>query len=204
MLDSMDASVALVAFGAFLGGLLVIARVTSWVASVVLYLKPALANERKGLAFAIAPLLLHSGPWLLVAVVMAVWYAASSSTAVYLWAVVSGLSLAAAFVGAAVALAYWRRQRPPSEPPALTPERFIQLRRRFFWRNSLFFAFAGPFGFAVFSTLAFAHDVGFLLIMFLASFAAGWVWSWFMWQWQGELLKVDEKRRAKRERDHAV
>jgi len=201
----MDASVALVAFGAFLGGLLVVARVMSWVASIALYVKPAAsANTRKGSPITIAPLLLHSGPWFLVAAAIAVWYAASSPRAAYLWAVVSGLSLAAAFVGAAVALVYWRQRRPPSEPPPLTPERFLQLRRQFFWRNSLFFAFAGTFGFALFSSLSYARDIGFLLIVFLMSFATGWVWSWFMWQWQGELLKVNEKARVKRARDNAV
>jgi hypothetical protein len=122
----------------------------------------------------------------------------------YLWAVVSGLGLAAAFIFAAVALAYWRQRRPSSEPPPLTPERFLELRRQFFWRNSLLFAIGLPAGFAIFSTLSYARSIGFLLVLFLIAFASGWVWSWFMWQWCGEALKVNEKARLKQSRDNAV
>lgn len=201
----MDASVFLVAFGAFLGGLFVVARVSAWVAGIVVFFKPSgPATAQPNAAYVLAPLFLHSGPWLLAVAVTAVWYAASSARAAYLWAVVSGLVLAMAIVGTAVVLAYVRQKRPRPEPQPLTPQRFLELRRQFFWRNSLFFGIALPVGFAVFDPFPAARNVAFLVITFLSSFAGGWLWSWFMWQLYGENLKLIEKARAKRATDNAV
>jgi hypothetical protein len=201
----MDSSVALLAFASFLGGLLVTSRVIAWIAGLLLFLKPSTPTDtgaRFGLA--IAPLFLHSGPWLLAIAVTGVYYAATSPRAAYLWAVVGGLTFTIAFIVVATPRVFLQQRKPRPEPPPLTPERFLALRRRFFWRNSLFFAFCMPAVFAFPSSLDFGRDISFLVVVFVAGFACGWAWSWFMWQWYGEALKVNEKKRQRRQRENAA
>jgi hypothetical protein len=200
----MDASVALLAFGSFVGGLLVVARVVSWVVGLIVYFKPSTpAATSPRPAFAIAQVFLHSGPWVLAVAVVAVYYAATSARAAYLWAVLGGLGLAAAFVGLETVRALWRRRSAQPEPP-LTPERFASLRGSFFRRNSVLFAIAMPVGSALMSSFDYERELGLLFFLCLAGALTGWVWSWFMWQWYGEALKVREKARQKRERQSAV
>lgn len=202
----MDRSILILAFTAsFMGGLLVASCVSSWIAGLLRFFKPptpADGSRRSGLA--VVPLLLHSGPWVLAIAVACVYYAATSPRAAYLWAVVGGLSLAIALVGAATLLGLLRRRRSESAPRALTPERLLAIRRRFFWINSLLFAFGLPALFAFQSPHLFGNDNGFLVIVFAASFAGGWLWSWFMWQWYGAVLQANDKARQRRERDNAV
>jgi hypothetical protein len=137
--------------------------------------------------------------------VATVGYAATSSNPSFFWAVVGGFSLAIAFVGGATALVLWRQRRPQKpEPQPLTAERLLAIRHRFFWRNSLLFAFGMPAFFAYQYWQGFGHDPIFLVMICVVSFAADWVWSWFMWQWYGESLKANEKARLRRERENAV
>jgi hypothetical protein len=198
----MDSSVALLAIASFLGGLLVTSRVIGWTTGLLLVFRqspPGNTSARVG--FTIAALFFHSGPWLLVITAGAIYYAASSPRASYLWALVGGLALAVVFIGAATLRASLQLRRPLRQ---LTPERLLVLRRRFFWGNSLVFAFCMPAFFAFQASLSFARDAWFLAIVFVASFAVGWMWSWFMWQWYGAALKVREKARQRRERENVV
>jgi hypothetical protein len=155
-------------------------------------------------AGAIAQVFLHSGPWALAIAVAGVYYAAISPRPAYLWSVVGGLGLALAFVAFATLRALWRQRSVQPQEHPLTPERFLTLRRRFFWRNSLFFAVAMPAGIAFTASGEYERGFGFLLFVFLAGGLTGWLWSWFMWQWVGEALKVKEKARQRREQENAV
>jgi hypothetical protein len=202
----MDPLVLLVAFASFLGGLLVTSRVIAWLIGLALFFKPSTtsgASLRFGLIVAL--FLLHSGPWVLAVAVAGVFYAASSSHPAYLWAVGGGLALALSLIGVATLRAFLHQRRPKSEPPPLTPERLIVLRRRFFWRYSLLFALVGTISSAFGLPLSFSKDFGFFLFIFIASLLVGWGWSWFMWQYYGAILQVNENRRKKeRERKNAV
>lgn len=180
-------------------------RVISWITGLVVFVKArgsAGPAARPGLV--IAPLLLHSGPWVLVIAVAGVFYASTSANATHLWVVVGGLALAIAFVAWGTLRAFLRHQQPSSEAPPLTPERFLALRRRFFWRNSFAFAVIMPAVLFFQSSLSFGRNVGLLVFAFILSFGGGWLWSWFMWQWYGEALKVNEKRRQARKGQDAL
>jgi hypothetical protein len=133
-----------------------------------------------------------------------VFYAASSANGLYVWVVVGGLVLAAAVVAWATVTALLRHKHSASEAPPLTPERLLALRRRFFWRNSLVFAFVMPAVLFFQSSLDAGRDVALLFFAFIVSFGGGWLWSWIMWQWYGETLKVNEKRRQLREGQNAL
>jgi hypothetical protein len=194
----MDARIALLGAASFMGGLFVTSRVIAWVTLLVLSFKSPPGASGKPLG--VAPLVLHSGPWALAFAIGGVWYAASSSQQAYLRAVGIGLGLAVALMAGVIARAVLR-SRSAIEPPPLTAERLLLLRRRFFWRNSLFFAVANPLFLFLFFPDAAAWGLGVILVACGASFLGGWVWSWFMWQWYGESLKVGEKRRRQREQN---
>lgn len=202
----MDWSIPLaVAFASFMGGLLVISSVTSWVGGLLLFFKPsATASDGRRSGLAIVPILFHSGPWVLLIAVAGIYYVATSGRPEYLWAVIGGLASAIALIGAAILVGLLRRRRQKSAPQALTPERLLAIRRRFFWINSLLFGIGLPALVGLQSPQVFGGDNGFVVIMFFGSFGCGWLWSWFMWQWYGAVLKANEKARQRRERDNAV
>jgi hypothetical protein len=202
-LDRMDPLVLLLAFASFIGGLLVASRVIDWIAGLALFFKGPADSYRSG--FVIAALLLHSGPWVLALAVAALFYAGSSSRDAYRWAAIGGFALALCVLGAAMLRIVLRQRNTDSGPPPLTPERFIALRRRFFWLSSLFFAFCIPATLLFQIPLSFSRDFGFLLFVFVLSFLGGWAWSWFMWQFYGASLQANENRRKKeREKKNAV
>lgn len=181
-----------------MGGLFVTSRVIAWVTLLVLFFK--VPSGAPGKPLGLAPLFLHSGPWALTFAVGGVWYAASSSRPGYLWAVGIGLGLAVVLMAGVIAPAVLR-SRSAVEPPPLTAERLLLLRRRFFWRNSLFFAVANPLFLFLVLPDAVAWGPVVMLVACGASFLGGWAWSWVMWQWYGESLKVGEKRRRQRQQN---
>jgi len=198
----MDLPVATLGVASFFGGLLVVSRVLSWAVGLLQFLKPSAPADHRGpTGLVLAPLLLHSGPWLLAIAAFGVYYVATLPRSAFLWAVVAGLGLAAAYIAGATLFALWRqRRRPAPEPPPLTAERLLAIKRRFFWRNAFLFAFALS-GFFAYTERAYAS---FLFISFVSGFAGGWLWSWFMWQWYGEELKLQDRRRQARKHENAV
>jgi MFS family permease len=195
----MDTTVSLVALASFMGGLLVTSRMLGWVALLISSVK---TEGRDGAhtrsLFAIGPLLVHSGPWTLLLAAAGVYYAARSPDRAYLVAVIAGLGLAMVFIIVGSLIAVLRQRRPRAEPP-LTPERFLAIRRKFFWGNSLLFGFLASLV-AMFQPWSSRSDApSFAVLFFILGFPAGWAWSWFMWQWYGAALQVKEKRRKERE-----
>ncbi len=93
----------------------------------------------------------------------------------------------------------------PSLTQPLTPERFLRKRRHFFWLVSLCNAFFAP-TFVIYTSPAMSRENSQLLALFvgLIAFVGGWLGAWFLWQWYGEALKVNEKARLLRERAHEV
>lgn len=201
-LERMDFSIAIVAFAAFFGGLLLVSRVTSWVAGLVVALKSTPAEPGASTAPLLALLFLHSGPWSLVVVIGAIYYVASLAEPGWLWAVLGGLSSAAALLAAVVSVAYWRQKRGATAPASgpLTPERLLQIRRRFFWGISLSFGGAVA-AFMLYQMWPyFSQSVGLVAVVVGICLSAGFVFSWFMWQWHGAELQAreDAPRRAKK------
>jgi hypothetical protein len=202
----MDWSIPLaVAFASFMGGLLVVSSVISWVGGLLLFFKPSgTVNDGRRSGLAIVPLLFHSGPWVLLIAVAGIYYAATSGRPEYVWAVVGGFASAIALVGAAILLGFLRRRRQNAASKALTPERLLAVRRRFFWINSVLFGVGLPALVGLQSPQVFGGDNGFVVLMLFVSFGCGWLWSWFMWQWYGAALQAKEKARQRRERANAV
>ena len=197
----MNQNWPLLAVLSFVGGLLVASRVASWVFLVAAFVKQPRATHRM---LSAPSLFLHSGPWVLAIGVAAVRYVSASQPS-YLWSVVGGLCAAAAAVLCTFLFASWRRRYTKLGPQPLTPERLLAIRRRFFWINSLGFAVFLPLGLMYMSPELSRSD-GQLLGLFVGvvAFCTGWFFSWFMWQWYGEQLKVNEQARLKREQANVV
>jgi hypothetical protein len=194
----------LTALAGFMGGLFVVSRMLRWLATLM----PSLggtneARASRQLLPASASLLLHSGPSSFAIAIAAVWYVAQFSSRAYLLAVIAGIGLAVALVAVGSVLAVLRRRNAQSEP-ALTPERFLARRRRFFWTNSLLFATVGAITGLVPGWLTHGGSAGFAVLAFMVGFPTGWLWSWFMWHWYGAALQVQEKRRKERDSGRAV
>ena len=185
----------------FFGGLLVVSRVLSWAIGLLQFLKPSAPAVRSGLSgLVLAPLFLHSGPWLLAIAAAGVYYVATLPRPALLWAVVVGFGLAAAFVTSVTLLVLWHQRQPAPESPPLTAERLLAIKRRFFWRNAFFCALIGS-AFVAYTERGYG---AFLLVTFLGGFGGGWLGSWFMWQWYGEELKLQDRGRQARKHENAV
>ena len=192
----MDPQLLSIAIASFIGTLLVVSRVGGWVL-LLRSLSPTSTGPLSPLSFAsLAPLVLHSGPWILAVALAGIYYAATSSLPGALRALLAGALLATGIV----ALGVWRSTRRAAPQP-LTPSRLLTIRRRFFWGNSLFFALASSL-FLAYGPLDVPRHQRDILVLFgfFIAFAGGWAWSWFMWQWYGEQLKVKEQARLKRKR----
>ena len=199
----MDASVALVGFASFIGGLLVVSRMMHWLALLVRSAKAQSTDgARKRTLPVLVPLVLHSGLWTLVLASVAMYYVTKSSRGEYVPAAYAGVGLAAALVLGGSLWSVLRKSHTRSGLP-LTPERLLSIRRRFFWSISLFFAASFVAGFSLFG-LTPPEAPGFAVMLFPLGFAGGWVWCWFMWQWYGAALQVREKHRRQREGENAV
>jgi hypothetical protein len=197
----MDLSHLLVAFGGFIGGLLVASRVFAWIVGSVLSIKSSMSAAR-GTPWigSLAPIFLHSGPWFLAIVIGVGYYVASLPDPLLLWALLAGLALAASFLGLAIAMARHRRTRVHSVAMQLTPERLATIRRRFFWINTLSMGVVMTAGMLYQSWSIVGDSVGLLVFAFGVSLCGGWLWSWFMWQWYGTALQSQEDARRRREK----
>ena len=190
----MDMTILALLFGGFLGGLLVTSRTLAWLAGLHAALHPktdAIAGRSVG--HWVVPLLLHSGPWLLLVTAGVVRYEASLRQPEFLWALVGGLAAAIVFIGA---MAY----RTPSRPrPPLTPERLGQIRREFFLANIALFGIATAAIAAWDRWNTLDRDYPIVIICALCAPLGGWLYSLVMWQWYGTALEVAEKKRRQRE-----
>ncbi len=194
----------LLAFLSFVGGMLAISRVGHWVVMLAAILKrPAQSDKSVQWGSVIAPIFLHSGPWALTIAVGAILFAAKSSRTDY-WSVVGGIAAALGVVGLSLALSLVRERRAPSKRQPLTPERLLVIRRLFFWIVSLSWAIAPSVIAYVALDMPRSQREVFAVFMVLPALAGGWLFSWFMWQYYGEVLKRNEKLRQMRELNDGV
>ena len=200
----MDWSVAIVAFVAFFGGLLLVSRVTAWISGVVLFFKPDAADRGGPAALSLVQIFLHSGLWSLLIAIAAIYYVASLADPAWLWAVVGGLSLAVALLAVVVALSYWRQHRGAATPTPLTPERLLKIRGRFFWGMSLYFGGTLAASMLYLNWQSIGHSAGLVAWVIAVCVAGGYVCSWFLWQWVGASLQAREDARRRAERNNAV
>jgi hypothetical protein len=202
-LDRMDwLSVAMVAFAAFIVGMLLVSRVVAWVAGLVLVLRsPTEATEKAGLS--LAQVFLHSGPWALALALAALYYVASLPQSIWLWAVLGGSGFAVAVMVFAVAMAHLRQRRGIAALVPLTPERLQKIRRRFFWGNMLFYGgFCSAWLLYMWPQLG--QSMGLVFFVIGVCLGGGYVFSWFMWQFYGASLQARESARQRAERSGAV
>lgn len=204
----MDVTFVAIAFAAVFGGLLVASRMAAWVALLILTFRPppSCPSAARPIrpATVIVPLLFHSGPWSLALAVAGISFAVHSARPATAWAACGGFGLGVALVAGVTLLAVWRQRHPRPEPPPLTPERLLALKRRFFWRNGILAGIGGPILFSYVTWGTLWHGPGFFLGVFLVSFAGAWMWSWFMWQWlSGALLSAEKARQRRRQQSAA-
>jgi hypothetical protein len=174
------------------------------VAGLALAFKSSAAERGAPTVSLLAQLFLHSGPWLLVVVIGAIYYVATLAEPAWLWAVLAGLGLVLALLAAAVSVAYWRRQRGVTTPVPLTPERLLKIRRRFFLGTSLYFG-GGMAALMLYQMWPyFGQSVGLITMVVGICLGGGYVFSWFMWQWYGAALQAREDARRRAERNNAV
>ena len=196
----MDLRLLLIALASFVGGIFVLSRVGNWVLLLASVFGKARAAGSPFSLTNVAPLLLHSGPWIFAVAVVGIFYVATSSQPGSLQALLAGALSSAAII----ALGVWRATRRAAPQP-LTASRLRTIRRRFFWGYSLFFALASS-AFLAYGPLGVPRHQREILVFFgfFVAFAGGWAWSWFMWQWYGEQLQVNERARLKRERENGA
>ena len=200
----MASTVLGTAFACCIGAMFVASRFLSWLTLLHGRVKAESDPSSAGLLASWLALVLHSGPWSLAIGTAALWYVWWTSNDSIRYAALTGLALALAIIGVPIAFAMWRVRHPVVVVP-LTPERLAEIRARFFYGNGT--CFAVVLGAALVymapefpnGTREFAALVG-----VVSGFCTGWVWSWFMWQWYGEVLKLREARRMKREMANEV
>jgi hypothetical protein len=199
----MDWSIPVAAFIAFVAGLSVVSKILAWGANIYLALRPSeFVTQPVGLS--IAPLVLHSGPWLLVVTVTAVWYIASNFSPALLWSVIGGLTAAILFLSFSAIYAHRRSKQPPKPTEPLTPERLSLIRSRFFRVYTLGFGGSVAAGMLYLYWSQFSQSpflVGFVIVV---SLGGGWIYSWFMWQFYGASLEARESDRIRKERQNGV
>jgi hypothetical protein len=200
----MDFSIAIVAFAAFVGGLLLVSRVTAWIVGIALALKSTDTERDGSTAPLLAQLFLHSGPWSLAISIGAIYHVASLPETIWLWVVLGGLGLAVALMAVVILVAYWRQKRGITAPVPLTPERLLKIRRRFFWGNSLYFggSMAAVSLYQIWTY--FGQSIGFITMVVSICLGCGYGFSWFMWQWYGPALQAREDARRRAERNNAA
>lgn len=187
--------VAAVGFVAFFGGLLLVSRVMSWIAGLVLLFKSPATESAEKVGFSLAQIFLHSGPWSLAVAIGAVYYVATLPERVWLWAVLGGLGLAILLLGITLFVAHVRQRRGAIAPTPLTPERLLKIRRRFFWGTTAYFG--GVMAAWMLYSLGpqVRQDLGLALFIVAVCFASGYGCSWFMWQFYGATLQSREDAR---------
>jgi hypothetical protein len=199
----MDWSVPAAAFVAFIGGLSIVSKVASWAAAVHLALQSSKSSAQP-VALSVAPLIMHSGPWLLVVAVMVLYYGAHHFRPALLWAVIAGLAAAIAFVASFAIYGHWRSKHPSIPPAPLTTERLALIRSRFFWLSTVGFGGITAAILLYSQWSLYSRSISLFGIVVAASLCGGWLYSWFMWQWYGASLEAREKARLRREGQNAV
>ena len=200
----MNGTVALLAMGAFIGGLLVVSRTIAWVVGLWLLLHPSAPAQRQEFsASLVAQLLLHSGLWSLLLALGGVYYVATYSRPAFLWAILGGFAAAFAVLAFAIILGQLR-QRHARPPVPLTPQRLLAIRRRFFWITTLFFGGGMAASMLYLTWGPASSSIVFFAVILALCLGGGWVFAWFMWQWFGAALEAAETARQRRERDHAA
>ena len=183
---------------------MVISRVGQWIALlVVIFKQPTQSARVVPWASGVAPVFLHSGPWVLAFAAGAVLLAARSSSADF-WSVVGGLAAAAGAIGFFGLLSLASKRGTPSKRRPLTPERLVVIRKRLFWLVSLSFAILMPTTAYLLPELPKSQREALAVLVVLPALVAGWLSSWFMWQYYGEELKRIEKLRQVRESQDGV
>ena len=195
--------VAMVAFAAFFGGLLLVSRVIAWVAGLVLVFKSPASDGSERTGLSLIQFFLHSGPWSLAVAIGALYYVASLPRPIWLWAVLGGFGLAVAVLAIAIVVAHLRHRRTTTSIP-LTPERLLKIRRRFFWGTTIYFGGATAAWMLYVMWAQLGQSLGLIAIVVGVSLGGGYVFSWFMWQWYGASLQARESARQRTERGNAV
>ena len=190
----MDMSIVLLAFGGYLGGMLVLSRTLRWAAALRDALRAPADGAPRQSWFVLA--VLHSAPWLLALAIAAVWYVASLGQRELLWALVGGLAFAALFFVCFVVR--FTKRRKPTEAVPLTPERLNERRREFYFITIAWWTIVqtAVMAWAYWATLD--RDITMVVITAFSAPLGGWLFAWFMWQWAGTALEVAEKRRRQR------
>ena len=197
-------AVAIVAFAAFVGGLLLFSRLISWIAGLALVLKSGAVERNLKVGALLAQALLHSGPWLLAIAIGCIWYVASVRQGIWLPAVLGGLAFAFAMLTASIAIGTVRRKRGAVRAALpLTEERLIAIRWRFFWGIAISSAGVGS-ALAIYMRPQLRHDPALIVMVAIMSLCFGFIFSWIMWQGYGAELRAREDGRRRKERKNAV
>jgi hypothetical protein len=184
----MNQSVVALALAGYLGGLLVSSRMLAWWALLRATVRTRAATKASAGTW-LVPLLMHSGPWLLVIAAAAIRYVATSKSPELLWALIGGLAAAFAF------LCFLKIRVPPRQAEPLTPQRFAQVRQEFFMTYIAFTtlgALAIP-GFFYWDTLD--QDYPLVIVLAVVAPLGAYLNALVLWQWKSALLQVAEKRR---------
>jgi len=184
----MNQSVVALALAGYLGGLLVSSRTLAWLALLRATVRTRAATKASAGTW-LVPLVMHSGPWLLVIAAAAIRYVATSKSPEMLWALIGGLAAAFAF------LCFLKIRVPPRQAEPLTPQRFAQIRQEFFLTYialTTLGAVAIP-GFFYWNTLD--RDYPLVIVLAVVAPLGGYLNALVLWQWKSALLQVAEKRR---------
>ena len=189
-----DASLLALSVAGFFGGLLLVSRTSSWLLGlfVLLHESGSTASTRPWPA----ALFLHSGPWLLALAVAGCVRVASLPWPAF-GALCGGFGLAVSIVVASVAHSKWRARHPAREPRPLTPERLAGLRREFYLLMTGTMTIVGICLAAWQCWATLDRDYPRVIQAGLTGLLAGPFSCWMMWQWIGNSLEVQEKRRLR-------
>ena len=200
----MDWSIPLLVFSGFIGGMLAISRVLSWLVGLVVMFGSGAAGNGPTPALRFVQIVLHSGPWFLALTVGGIYYVASLSRPGWLWALLSGLGLAVAVLSAAVAFAYLRERQKKLATVPLASESLGKIRRRFFCITT--FCFGGTLAASLLYQVWQQVGSSIALVVLLLGLCAGggYLFSWFMWHWYGATLEANEQARQRQVRKNAV
>lgn len=186
----MHTSAVLTFAAGLLGGLLLIARLSGW--AVALW-----SSTRTVSRLSWAPLLLHSGPWLLVLAAASVFFAFSRPDILPPYALLTGVGVAVGVQALAIAFALATRQWAQWASTPLTPERLRTHRRVIYTLLTSLFA-GTEFILTLWLTwpLPRQHPL-FTVIIAAACVAVGLAFAWFFWQWHKGALEGLESARKR-------
>ena len=183
-----DSSAVLLAAGGFFAGLISTSRTLAWILSV------RRARRAGATATWLAPLVLHSGPWVLTLVAASTCFVSSNGHATWLAAWVGGLLTGPVFI--AFATARTRIGRARTSIP-LTPERLAQKRRAFHLINISVFGI-GAMALSMWEGWFMPDPPVALIVVCALGALNGWLYSLVMWQLYRMLLEGAEQGRRRR------